>query len=159
MAHLFQHVDPERVHVIRYRELIDDPARTVDGIAAFLGVEHGLVSSIPASNTHGWAGESATNSLLRYAVRAGAAVGSLAPPQVWRRAQQLFVAALQRGAAPRPRLKAETRRAMVPHFVEDVGRLEALLGRSFHDWLSDSGRGAFTERQADPGMPRWREDR
>jgi len=39
LAHLFQHVDPERMHVIRYRELIDDPARTVDGIADFLGVE------------------------------------------------------------------------------------------------------------------------
>ncbi len=41
LQHLYRHFSPERVLVVRYRELIDDPARTLDDIAAFLGVRPG----------------------------------------------------------------------------------------------------------------------
>ena len=50
LDHLFGHVPREQVHVVRYRELIDEPVATLDGICAFLGVDTGVVDSIPGSN-------------------------------------------------------------------------------------------------------------
>ncbi|WP_141847289.1 sulfotransferase family protein [Lapillicoccus jejuensis] len=148
LAHLFEHVDRERVHVIRYRELVDAPARTLDGIAAFLGVATGVVTTVPASNTHGWADDTPTNSALRRAIRAGAHAGRHLPPQAWRRRlERPLVRALQRGDEPRPRLSPAVRRQLLPAFDRDVHRLQDLLDRPFDDWLSDAGRGSFSARR------------
>lgn len=147
LGHLFQHVDRDRVHVIRYRELVDSPARTLDGIAAFLGVATGVVTTVPPSNTHGWADDTPANSALRHVIRAGAQVAQHLPPQAWRRVERPLVRTLQRGAEPRPRLSPAVRRRLVPAFVDDVHRLQDLLDRPFDDWLADVGRGSFSARR------------
>jgi hypothetical protein len=154
LAHLFEHVPREQVHVLRYRQLIDEPARTLDGVCTFLGVTPGLLQEIPGSNTSHWAGPGAVNDALRYAVRAGAALGSFAPPQVWRTAQRPLLAALHRGSVHRPPLDVAVRRRLVDRFRDDVAVLEGLLGVSFQDWLGDSGRGTYAVRSSLAPSPR-----
>ncbi|WP_375501696.1 sulfotransferase [uncultured Jatrophihabitans sp.] len=148
LVSLFEHVDRERVFVVRYRELIDAPAHTLDSIATFLGVEPGVVSSIPGSNVTAWAGHGAVNSGLRMLVRGGASLGRHVDPRVWRQAQRPLLAALQRGPSQRPKLDVAVRRELVARVRDDVALLEDVLGRSFQDWLGDAGRGTFAVRSS-----------
>jgi hypothetical protein len=147
-AHLFTLFFREQVHVVRYRELIDDPARTLDGICAFLGIDTGLLTEIPPSNASGWSANTPFNSALRLAVRTGAVAGSYADPRLWRAAERRLVRYLKRGNSPRPRVTVEERRELVEYFREDVALLEQMLGRSFEDWLSDQVRGTYAERKS-----------
>lgn len=148
LEHLFRVFPREQVHVLRYKEFVDEPARTIDSICEFLGVDTSLVDTIPHSNPSGWADDGRVNSALRAVVRGGAAVGSLFPPQAWRRAHAPLIRALRRNHSNRPHLEVEQRRELVGHFREDIELLESLLGRSFHDWTSDSGRGTYAVRKS-----------
>lgn len=145
---LFRYFDPDQVRVIRYRDLVDYPQWTVDELCAFLGVETGLLSHTRDANLGRWAPDTLVNSALRRAIRGGAAVGSLMPPQVWRAAQRPLVAALQRDGTARPLLGPDERAALLPHFVEDNALLCQLLGADYSDWLSLEGRGTYTVRRS-----------
>ncbi len=147
-AHLLEHFPREQVHVVRYRALIDEPVRVLDGIARFLDIEPGLVTSIPGSNTSSWAGPGPVNDVLRHVVRGGAALGAYAPPKVWRVAQQPLLAVLHRGSPHRPTLDVAVRRTLVELFRDDVALLEDVLGGSYQDWLGDSGRGTYAVRSS-----------
>ena len=147
-AHLLEVFPREQVHVMRYRDLVDDPIATVDGICTFLGVATAQVRSIPSSNLSGWAEDTAVNSALRTTIRAGATLGSFVPPKIWRQAQRPLVATLRRDKTHRPRLAAESRRELVEHFRADIARLEQLLDRSFQDWLGDTDRGTYAVRKS-----------
>jgi hypothetical protein len=81
-------------------------------------------------------------------LRAGAVLGSLTHPRVWRQAQRPLLHALHRGGVHRPRLDVEVRRSLVARFADDVAVLESLLGESFQDWLGDSGRGTYAVRRS-----------
>jgi len=146
--HLFSVYPREQVHVLRYKELVDEPARCIDAVCEFLGIETGVVSSIPSSNMSGWADEGMVNGALRRTIRAGAALGSLGPPQVWRRLSRPLVDTLRRDTSHRPRLAVEQRRELLDHFREDIALLERLLDREFQDWRSDSGRGTYAVRRS-----------
>ena len=97
LEHLYRHVDPARVRVIRYRQLVDRPRETLDDLCRFVGVDTGVLDGLPDSNLGRWAAQTRVNAVLRRGVRAGAAVGSLLPPQVWRRASKPLLSVLQRG--------------------------------------------------------------
>ena len=45
------HFPDDQILVLRYRDLIDDPAATMDRVCTFLGIEPGIVTSIPRDNT------------------------------------------------------------------------------------------------------------
>ena len=147
LADLFDRVPRERVLVLRYRQLVDSPAATLDRVAAFLGIEQGQVGVVPPDNSRGYVEPGLRTSLLGPAVRLGAAAGAYAPPQLWRRASRPLVAALQHGGpAQRPRLSEEQRSALLDDCVADIALLEDVLGESFADWRSPAGRGSFTDR-------------
>lgn len=148
LAHLFSVFPREQVHVLRYRELVDEPARTVDAMCAFLGVRTGAVRAVPQSNMSGWVEDGPVNSALRKVIRTGAALGSLGPPRLWRQAQRPLVAALRSHRVHRPRLSVDTRRDLVEHYREDVALLEDVLHRDFQDWLGDTGRGTYAVRKS-----------
>ena len=95
-----------------------------------------------------WAGPGAVNSALRLMVRGGASLGRHVHPRVWREAQRPLLGVLQRGESHRPRLEVDVRRELVSRVRDDVDLLEDLLGRSFQDWLGDSGRGTFAVRSS-----------
>jgi hypothetical protein len=148
LEHLFRYFPRDQVHVLRYRELIDSPAETLDAITRFLGVEPGAVTTLPPSNVSHWAGPGAVNTALRYAIRSGAALGAYLPPQFWRTAQRPLLAALHRGHPIRPRLEPTVRRSLVRQFAADVALLEELLDQSFQDWLGDTDRGTYAVRSS-----------
>ncbi len=146
--HLLEYFPREQVHVLRYRQLIEQPTASLDSIADFLGVEQGLVTEIPGSNLSAWAGPGLVNDSLRAVVQAGAVAGSYVPPQWWRQAQRPLMAALHRGGDRRPAVTVEVRRQLVEGFRDDIALLEKILVESFQDWLSDKGRGTYAVRKS-----------
>jgi hypothetical protein len=148
LEHLYRHVPRDRVHLIRYRELVDDPVGTLGGIARFLDVDPAGLRSVPAENVSGWVEPTRLNRTLAHGVRLGAWLGRFPPPQVWRTVERPLRAALHRGGAHRPPLSTEQRAAVQRHFVEDVHRLSDVTGRDFRDWLGQEGRGAYSVRRS-----------
>jgi len=147
LADLFARVPRERVLVLRYRQLVAAPVETLDRVCAFLGLEQGRVGVVPPDNSRGYVEPGLRTRLLGPLVRAGAAAGAHAPPQLWRRASRPLVAALQHGGpGRRPRLQPEQREALLADCLPDIALLEEVLGESFQDWRSTTGRGSFVER-------------
>jgi len=136
----------EQVMVLRYRELVDSPADTLDGICRFLGVEPRGLSSIPPENSRGFVPQSARTRILGGAIRAGATAGAAFPPQVWRKASHPLLQTLQHGSGPRPVVSPELRRELLGQFEEDIRLLGEVTGSDFSDWLGDQGRGEFQSR-------------
>jgi len=147
LEHLYSVFPREQIFVLRYRQLIDNTAAILEEITEFLGVRTGVVSTIPRSNVSNWVPDSTVNRVLRKTVRAGAAAGAQVPPQIWRQVEKPLLAALHRGGRKRPTLPTEERKTLLPYFEADNALLSSLTGVDFSDWLNETGRGAFTERQ------------
>ena len=150
LAHLRRYVDPDRILVLRYRDVVDEPAAAVDRTCRFLGISTGRVSSIPKDNARPFVEPGWRPRVLGPAVRIGARLGQFAPPEVWRRASGPVVARLQ-GASNghRPRLAEEVRARLVPQFTEDVELLQELTGEDFGEWLGTESRGSYQERASE----------
>jgi hypothetical protein len=145
---LYRRIPREQVLVFRYRQLVDDPRRTLDRVADFLGVPAGVAHTVAPENVKPFVPDSARYQVLSRLTRAGAALGAYAPPQVWRQASRPLIAALHAGRAPRPPLPVEVRREVLAPLLPDIALLEELTGESFADWKGDTGRGDFRSRQA-----------
>ncbi|MDR7251988.1 hypothetical protein J2X46_000964 [Nocardioides sp. BE266] len=147
LDHLLRHVDPDRVLVLRYRELVDDPRIAVDRVSRFLGIREGLVEAIPRDNSRSFVSPGWRPRVLGPVVRGGARLGQFAPPQVWRAVHPSLVALLGDGRhAHRPKLDAGTRERLVESYADDIALLEQLTGQRFDDWLSPESRGSYEER-------------
>jgi hypothetical protein len=151
LAHLFGHVDRDRVLVLRYGELVDDPADAVDRACRFLGIAPGLLDEVPSDNSRSYIEPGWRTRTLGPIVRGGAWLGQFAPPQVWRRASSPLVRRLGSGRpAPRPVLAATERADLVHAFAEDVKLLSEITGRDFSPWLSTVSEGSFQDRASGP---------
>jgi hypothetical protein len=147
LRHLFEYVDPARVLVMRYRELIEDPRGAVDRACRFLGIATGRVSEIPSDNARTYVEPSWRTRTLGPVIRGGAWLGQFAPPQLWRRASPALIRQLRgRGEAHRPLLSEEHRSRLIDVFAEDIALLAELTGRDFSQWLSPVSRGSFRQR-------------
>ena len=145
---LYRHVPRERVFLLRYRQLVDSPRETLDRVSDFLGVAPGVAHTVPPENVKPFVADGARYRALSRAVRAGAALGAYAPPQVWRQVSRPLIAALHAGRSPRPAVPVEVRREVLAPLLPDIVLLEELTGESFADWRSDTGRGDFRSRSA-----------
>jgi hypothetical protein len=153
LTHLFQHVPPRQNLVLRYRDVIDEPEVTLDRACEFLGIDTGLVDSVPPDNSRTFVEPGWRPRVFGPVVRTGAWLGQYAPPEVWRRASTPLVGLLAGdGEAHRPHLAPEQREALIPAFEADIHRLSRLVGQDFSDWLGTTSRGSFTQRrrQRDP---------
>ena len=147
LANLFGLVEGERVHVLRYWQLVSHPEETLNRVARFLGIAEDQVTTIPPDNARPFVENGLRASVLGRVIRAGASAASYAPPQVWRRASKPLVALLQRGGhRQRPKLAPEQRTALLGDCLDDIALLEQTLVESFEDWRSTAGRGSFVER-------------
>ena len=147
---LYELFPREQVLVIRYREVVDTPQKTLDRVCDFLGVRQGAVGAIPGDNTRPFVAEGWQTRALSSAVRAGSRVGSVFEPKAWRRASRPLVRALhRRGRAERPSLTPEQRRTLLDHFHADLDLLEQVTQLSFADWRGETGQGAFAARVAE----------
>ena len=134
----------EQTLVLRYRELREAPADTLDRITAFLGVTTGVVTETTAENVTAHATPSPLNRTVARALRFGSSLEHALPSPVDRgmRATNSFLSRhLQREQRVREPLTIDQRAALLPHFTEDVLLLEKLTGESFAEWLDlDVGR-------------------
>jgi len=149
LEHLTSLFPADQVHVLRYRELVDDPRAAVDGICAFLGVEPGLIDDVPSANVSTYVPPSPASRVLQEAVRRGAGVGRFFPPKLWRVASGPLLRAMQ-GGRPRvrPELDPADRRTLVDWFADDIRLLERLTDRSYDDWSAHRTGGAYTVRRS-----------
>ena len=149
LAHLYTYVDPQRVLVLRYREVVDEPAATFDRVCRFLDIAEGVVDEVPRDNARPYVAPGGRPAVLGPVVRAGASRGQFAPPQYWRRASTPLTRLLagDRGAR-RPALSSAQRERLVPAYADDIALLGRLTGQDFSDWLSTADRGSFLERRS-----------
>src|SRR5512139_2786399 len=97
---LYQIFPREQVLVLRYRDLRDRPAATLNRICGFLGVDRGVIHSVPQANVTPEVKDSAGTRALRSVLRAGATVGAHVPVPIRHLVRRPFITALHRG---RPR--------------------------------------------------------
>ena len=147
--HLYRYVPPERVLVLRYPDLVDDPRSAVDRVSRFLGIRKGLVDRIPRDNARSFVPPGWRPRTLGPVVRGGARLAQFAPPHVWRRVHPSFISLLSdSGESRRPRLDGTQRARLQEAFVDDIDLLTRLTGQDFGDWLSPDSRGSYDERAA-----------
>jgi Sulfotransferase family len=128
----------EQTLVLRYRELRESPAETLDRITAFLGVRTGLVTETTAENVTAHATTSPANRAVARALRVGSALEDALPAPLGNGmgpVNRFLSRHLQREQRVREPLTLDQREALLPHFTEDVLLLEQLMGESFADWL------------------------
>ena len=151
LVHLLTLFPEDQIRIFRYRDLVHAPRRTLNLICAFLEVEPDPTLMVPAENVRPLAKPSPRTCALAAMMRAGAALGAHAPPQVWRKASIPLLWALHRNGTGRPELAVEARRRLLDYFVDDVALLEKITGESFSDWLADRSHGELsTQRRLDP---------
>ena len=137
LQHLYSVFPRSQVLVLLYRELREEPVATLDRVCAFLGVQPGLLTELPAENVTAHVSDSLVNRTLHEVLRTAGALGALAPEPVRRLSSATAVKVLQREQRTRPPLSPDERRMLVPHFLADVGLVEELTGRRLDHWRDD----------------------
>ena len=61
-----------QLHLIRYKDLVDEPAATLDGVCRFLGVDEGVLAEAPPRNVGGYVHPTLYNRVLQETFRRGA---------------------------------------------------------------------------------------
>jgi hypothetical protein len=137
LQHLYRHVNRDQVLLLRYRELKDDPARTLDKVCAFLGVRTGLLTAIPKENVNRhYVEDNDVNRALRALLRAGGNVGHRFPVPLRLAARGPLLTLLHRKKGNRPVTTPEERAELLPYFADDIALLQDVTGERYDDWLS-----------------------
>ena len=140
LEHVFSLFPRDQVLVIRYRQLVDEPAKTLDEIFGFLGVEQGVVTEIPRQNVTSHPEATLAHRAVAQLLRASAAVGRFLPGSAWDAVTGRLERFLQRHSRERQPLSWEQRQAVIPKFEADLTRLERVLGADFSDWRAPRDR-------------------
>lgn len=136
VAHLLSVFDREQVLVMRYRDLRDAPAATLDRVCAFLGVQTGAVDHVPRENVRQYAPDTAVNAAIAGTLRLGARFGHHVPVP-WREAfSGPLLRLLHRHDVRRPKVTRAQRAALLPRFADEIALLQEVTGESFADWLA-----------------------
>jgi hypothetical protein len=150
LADLFEHVAREQVLVLRYRDLVEQPDRTLDEVCRFLGVVPGEVSAVPSDNSRPFVNPGPRARAIGPVIRAGARAGAFLPPEVWRTMSRPIVKQLHNGGSPaRPKLSAAQRAALLEPFLEDIALLEQVTGESFNAWRKHRDGSSFHSRKTE----------
>jgi hypothetical protein len=139
LQHLLGLFPREQILIVRYRDLRDSAAATLDRVCAFLGVTPGVIDQVPSENVSSHVANTPFNAMVRLLLRTGGRFGHHFPVPMRQAARGPLLAVLHRQhQGRRPRLTRAERVALVPHFTDDIRQLEELTGSSFGDWLTDS---------------------
>ena len=148
LADLYQHVPREQVLLLRYRDLVEQPDRTLDEVSRFLGVSQQAVSTVPSDNSRPFVHPGPRTRAIGPVIRAGARVGAFLPPEVWRRASRPLINQLHgQGDPARPKLTAEQRATLLEPFLGDIALLEEVTGQSFETWRQHRDGDSFHSRR------------
>jgi hypothetical protein len=148
LTHLGTLFPRDQIHVIRYKELVDEPRETLDGICRFLGVREGLLSEAPSLNVGGYVAPTLYTQTLQALFRSGASIGSLFPPQVWRKASLPLQWLIQRTPQHRPELSEADRAKLVGYFDDDITLVEQLTGWDLTQWRTYREGGTYSVRRS-----------
>jgi len=140
LRHAFSLFPRDQVHVLRYRLLVDEPGRALDGICDFLGVATGVISRVPRENVTAHPERTWSHRAAARAMRGSAGLGRLLPGTSGAAVTSRIERFLQRGNRERQPLEWQQRNALIPGFEADVRLLERVLGEDFSDWLAPRGR-------------------
>jgi hypothetical protein len=121
----------DQVLVFRYRALLDQPARVLDQICAFLRVPQGVLTEMPRENVTAHPEPTTRHRTLSAALRVAHALPGLPTDALEQR--------LQRDSPPRRSLTWDERRTLIPRFESDVRLLERITGEDYSDWLQPRG--------------------
>jgi hypothetical protein len=136
VQHLYRVFPREQVLLLRYRELKDAPAATLDRVCDFLGVRTGLLRVIPRENVNRHVVEDNTvNRMLRGLLRAGGRFGHRFPVPLRLAARGPLLTVLHRKRGHRPVTTPQERAALLPLFAEDIALLQDVTGQRYDDWL------------------------
>lgn len=134
---LYRRFPREQVLIVRYRDLRDDAARTLDRVCAFLGVRTGVIGEVPYENTSRYVPDTRFNAALRLLLRTGGRFGHRFPVPARRAFSRPLLAVLHRERrGRRPKLTQEQRAALIPRFAGEVRLLEEVTGTRYNDWLA-----------------------
>jgi hypothetical protein len=137
LQNLYRHFSRDQVLLLRYRELKDDPARTLDKVCAFLGVRTGVLTAIPKENVNRhYVEDNAVNRVLRGLLRSGGNFGHLFPVPLRLAARGPLLTLLHRTKGNRPVTTPEERAELLPYFADDIALLQDVTGERYDDWLS-----------------------
>jgi hypothetical protein len=137
VEHLYRHFAREQVLLLRYRDLKDAPAATLDRVCAFLGVETGVLTAIAKENVNRHVVEdNRLNRVIRATLRSGGRFGHRFPVPLRLAARGPLLTLLHRKQGTRPVTTPEEREALLPHFADDITRLQQVTGERYDDWLS-----------------------
>jgi len=148
LAHLYTVFPREQVLVLRYKWLVEEAPRTLDAVCRFLGVDEGVLDHAPAQNVGTYVPPTPTTRLLQGAMRGGAAVGRLFPPQLWRKASIPLLWMIQRTPQHRPELAPQDRADLIGYFSDDIALLEELTGWDLAQWRSYREGGTYSVRRS-----------
>jgi hypothetical protein len=140
LEHVFSLFPREQVLVIRYRQLVDEPAKTLDQIFTFLGVEPGLVTEVPRENVTSHPEATLTHRVVALLLRVNTAVGRFVPVKTTDAVTARLERYLQRHSRERQPLSWDQRQTMIPKFEADLQLLERVLGADFSDWRAPRDR-------------------
>ena len=137
LRHLFEVFPREQVLLLRYRDLKDAPAATLDRVCTFLGVPAGVLTAVPRENVNRHVVEdNAVNRVLRGLLRAGGRFGHRVPVPLRLAARGPLLTVLHRRTGERPVTTARERAALLPSFADDIALLQDITGERYDDWLS-----------------------
>ncbi|MFC4536038.1 sulfotransferase family protein [Sphaerisporangium dianthi] len=159
LEHLYGLFPRENVLQFRYRDLVDEPAATLDRICAFLGVEQGLIDEVPRENVTAHPDPTLRHRALSRLMRAGATVGRHLPGRLAASLTEPLEKALQESGRPRRPLSWEQRQALIPRFRDDIALLEKVTGEDFGDWLRPRDRSGGLMGGRPPGQGQARNGR
>jgi hypothetical protein len=148
LRHLYGLFPRDKVLVLRYLSLVEEPAATLDRVVRFLGVDEGVVSEVPARNVGAYVPPTLTSQVLHTAFRAGAELGSHLPPQVWRKASLPLQWIAQRSPQHRPELQESARAELINYFSDDISIVEAETGWDLQAWRSYRVGGTYSVRKS-----------
>jgi hypothetical protein len=137
VQHLFEVFGREQVLLLRYKDLKDAPADTLDRVCDFLGVPTGRIAAIPRENVNRHVVEdNGVNRVLRGLLRAGGRFGHRFPVPLRLAARGPILTVLHRKTGARPVTTPQERAALLPHFADDIALLQKVTGESYDDWLA-----------------------
>jgi hypothetical protein len=161
LEHLYCLFPREQVLILRYLSLVEDPAQTLDRICAFLGVEPGIIGSVPRENVTAHPEATLRYRTLARTLRIAAATGKFLPGRAATTVTDSLEHLLQRSAPPRQPLTPDERELVLPRFEADIRLLERVTGDDFGFWLRPRERSGGMvgtrpdgQRQARNGQPR-----
>jgi Sulfotransferase family len=161
LDHLLGLFPQEQVFILRYRDLVDAPAQTLDELCAFLGVRPAIIAQVPRENVTAHPESSPSHQAVARVLRAAAGAGRHLPGTTGTVLTRPLERFLQRSGGPRQPLTWEQRQQVLPYVEDDIRVLEKITEMDFGDWLQprDRSGGLVGDRptgqsQARNGQPR-----